>query len=328
MKKIYNLVFLSLLASTCTALAMDFVDETEKKPPFSQAANGKMADSEWYDDTVAAGNSPESRERLNGLEADAEALLESLTASAAPSAATKDPLSASVQMRRGLTVLDALAEEAAEDDRDEDERLAVAVGAPAVTVYFELDTPDKEAAKIVLSELIIGKDEFTTNQLSLLLNFLYDPSSNSEIPIAFNFNEFAIRLAACETLDQQNELIDEIEDQHAVPWESDEEESDTAGDVPAVTVYFESDNPDREEAERELLKLVPSGEVGTMFLGEILNLLYKEGCPGVDKLNKIARELDELTSGDAKEGYLIALEEELSAALAEAGSEGSQSEPE
>ncbi len=118
MRKVCNLALLTLLASTCTALAMDFVDETGEKSPCSQAVeelNKKMADGEWYDDTVAAGNSPESRERLKGLGAgdDAEALLESLTSSPVPSA-DKDPLKANVQIIGHVSgVLDVLAEEAA-----------------------------------------------------------------------------------------------------------------------------------------------------------------------------------------------------------------------
>jgi hypothetical protein len=162
-----------------------------------------------------------------------------------------------------------------------------------------------------------------------VLNYLFDPTQDEMPTPGFDFNDFARKLAACTTSSAQRKLLNQMEVEYGDAWDSDEDETLAAASVPETRVYFETtDDNDRARAEGVLSELVPSSDSAIEHLQKTLDLLYQSSTlPSVEILNKIATELDELTSSDAKEGYLITLQEELSGGL-EAGSKGGQSETE
>ncbi|MBY0461863.1 MAG: hypothetical protein K2Q34_01615, partial [Alphaproteobacteria bacterium] len=253
----------------------------------------------------------------SGEREDDEAALEKLKANSVSS-----PLASSVMLPNTYHSSRDLKGITEEDDEVD------TVSAP-LTIYFD-SVPDRDAAEKILAGLLIGKNRaFTTNQLKLVLNYLFDPTQDEMPKAGFDFNDFARKLAACATSSAQRKLLNQMEVEYGDAWDSDEDETLAAASVPETRVYFETtDDNDRARAEGVLSELVPSSDSAIEHLQKTLDLLYQSSTlPSVEILNKIARELDELTSSDAKEGYLITLQEELSGGL-EAGSKGGQSETE
>lgn len=262
MRKLYSLVLLGLLASTNPIFAMDEItDGTDigaQSDKFSAASPTNMMevssrevpegnDVPWYDDEVASG-SPDARGRAKSIEqsgdgwGDGEGLLEELAARS--SEGTGDPLAASVMMSAATDRAKlSLEEMAAEDDEDSlptaatlgrqqsvvgDEavegKTSTAVAAP-VTVYFG-STPERDQAKAILSVLIKDEDTFATNQLDLVLNYLFDPDQDEMPKEGFDFNDFARQLEACENTEAQIAFLTEMEHEHGAAWQSDEEDAE------------------------------------------------------------------------------------------------------
>lgn len=258
MGKIYGLVLLGLLTSTSVVFAMDpVIEETDLGADiggFSSSASGgkgttKVApegsDVPWYDDVVASG-SPDARGRTKSYEEgdwDEEGLLGELAERA--SEGTKDPLAASVMMSAATHTARLSLEKMAEEDADdslpqtaafgrqvseiEDETIEgetpTAVAAPMVP-YFDT-VPDRETAERILRGLLKGKNTtFTTNQLKLVLNYLFDPTQDEMPKEGFDFNEFARNLAACVDIKDQRKLLTKMENEHGEAWQSDEEDEE------------------------------------------------------------------------------------------------------
>lgn len=255
MRKLYSLVLLGLLASTNPIFAMD--DETTNMGveigEFSSSAPGAKNTAKvapegdggaWYDEEVAAG-SPDARGRTKSYEEgkwDDEGPLEDLAQSYLVDS-TSAPLAASVLMSAASDKAKlSLQKMAEEDDEDSLPKAAAlgrqvseiegetiegetpkAVAAPAV-IYFE-SIPDRETAKAILSGLIKDQDAFTTNQLAVVLNYLFDPTQDETPKDGFDFNDFARKLAACDDVDAQRKLLTVMENEHGKAWESDEDDA-------------------------------------------------------------------------------------------------------
>ncbi len=345
MKKICSFVFLSLLVSTCISFAADnsaslpdslcdydcdLSPEMMRRLGKRLKTRGGETDGLELVDRIsvrceATGGATAGAADQESSDDDLEDFLKGLYLGSEPSEQTgNSSASTFARMERGaLLRLPSVREE--EPEREG----GAGRGAPVTKAYFETGIPEKKHAKRTLSKLIKDQDKLATNLLHIFLEFLISPEEASK---GFDFNDFAIRLAACKTAEAQKDLIRKEDQKLRGPlFSGDEEEyyGDEEGNGP-LTIYFREKTPTKERVTTVLLHLIKERESATVLrLNNLIDSLFKHSPTRLNGnyFNNFAQELDSCKTLFEQLEFLGTKEEQLKLWLDEEDAKASIARP-
>ena len=335
MKKICSFVFLSLLVSTCISFAADScasspdslcdsdcdVLSPEMRKRLGKRPRTKEGETDGLELVARRSVTCEATGGATAGAADQESsdgssdesledFLRSLDLGSDPGEQTGNPLASRFAgMQRGvLLTLPSVKEEKPEREG------GAGRGAPVTKAYFKPGIPEKEHAKTTLSKLIKDEDQLATSLLHILLEFLISPEEESK---GFDFNDFAIRLAACKTAEDQKGLILKEDDKLRGPFSSGDEEeyyADEEGDKFSTT-YFTEETPTKERVITVLFHLIKDGDRKSTLsrLETLIESLFTHSPTRLSRnyFNHFAQELDSRETLFGQNEFLGTKEEQL-----------------
>ena len=89
-----------------------------------------------------------------------------------------------------------------------------------------LSAVERTYVEKAFTQLIIDQDAETVNQLKLVMNYVYDPDNAEKRAEGFDVINFESELSGCETLAEQQELLNQMENEYGEAWDEDSDGKD------------------------------------------------------------------------------------------------------